>query len=153
MFAKLLIRNPKVLNFINFLLKKIIKSKYAPKIIKNLCLNLTVKLINYIMPHLFGAVASHVTKSKSKQAITLLEKGLGYKVADYLSDTKKIAINVQLEQEPLMCKTGKCVLDLRGEGCGPFETIYCETCGANICSLKVPYMTEAFHKKYIGLKD
>lgn len=138
-----------MLNFIKFVLKKIIESKRVPKFIREIAGRLSLKFIRGIMPYLFGAVVEHAERSKSAVVKRELSKVVGYQTADHLSDRQKVAINVQMKTQNHDCKTGKCVLTLTGEGCSPFETIRCKTCNTNICSLTVCYFTENFHKKYI----
>lgn len=101
------------------------------------------------MPYLFTAVFTHAEKNRSRKVTNDLQEVLGYRTSEHLSERQKVAIHVQMNKETHTCKSGKCVLTLTGEGCSPFETIRCETCETNICSLEVDYITEPFHKKYM----
>ncbi len=153
MFWQFLVSNPKIMNFIKFIIKKTTDSNRVPSFIKKIVGKISLRFVLGVMPYLFNAVVSHAEKNRSKTASNDLQRTLGYDTAEHLSDRQKMAIHVQMKNESYECKYRKCVLTLTGESCSPFETIHCETCGENICSLKVDYITEPFNKKYMGLKD
>lgn len=82
-------------------------------------------------------------KSNRLQKVqNFLQNIFGYKIVDYISNRKKIAIHAQLIEHDLLCKQKACTINLKSESCSPFETIYCETCKKNICSLTVDYYTK-----------
>ena len=149
MFWKFLVSHPKIMNLIKITLKRIMDSNKVPKFIKKIVGKIAFRFVLGVMPHLFNAVLTYADKHRPKTVSNELQGVLGYSTSEHLSDRQKVAINVQMKTQNHDCKTGKCVLTLTGEGCSPFETIRCETCNTNICSLTVCHFTKNFHKKYM----
>lgn len=136
-----------LVNCYNVFLMKMYASKKTPKSIQKLMLKLAYESKMGTATEVIPIVNAGSLKNRGVEAMC-------FRTAEHLSDRQRVAICMQItkhvgEDRENMCTTGKCVLTLTGEGCSPFETVHCETCGENICSLKVDYITEPFHKKYM----